>query len=351
MRNLRHTTILRLGVAAGLVVGVTVPALLAARSGGSPATPRSLVAATQSSGAPKVAARTKGGPAKRKPTSTTRSTAPAGRGPIHNGVKLPPSDEAPPCNCTGPTPGLDVLVNAIRVHTRSVTSIVLVPANLAVPNRTEISVLFNNSTRITQDYDRAQGNRIKFDYPVGDGKARPTRIDISLAEHAPDQVHTASYLPTVTILPLFNVDVSPLTFELANQCDGLTFGVFGGENDSEPRIVWNDDKGGQEAYYNNAQSFHPIVIQKFARSYANVSVDDDVRLSEMYFQEEDPPIPDSIPAGFSSRAYVPPGGPMLPGQSRKVAFSQHSSGQFPDEFCNANFSYTITINLLTFDQL
>lgn len=100
----------------------------------------------------------------------------------------------------------------------------------------------------------------------------------------------------VAILPLFSVGVSPMTFVLADQCDGLTFGVFGGENDSEPRIVWNDD-------------------------------------------------------GFAARPYISPAGPMLPGQSRTVAFSDHSSGEFPDDFCNANFSYTIAINLLTFNQL
>jgi hypothetical protein len=269
--------------------------------------------------------------------------------PVGGGYR-PSSVEAPPCNCTGPTPGLNTLVNAIRVHTRSVTSIVLVPAGLAVPNRTEISVLFNNTDRVTQDYDPVHGNQIRFDYPVGDGRARPSRIDISLAEHGPGPVRTAGYQPTVGVLPLFDVNVGPLTFELANQCDGLTFGLFGDENDSEPRIFWDDDRSFQDAYYNNAQSFHPIVVQQFARSYANVSVNDNVLVSGLGFQEEDPPIPTSIPGGFSLE-FVAPGAPMLPGQSRTVSFSDHSSGAYPDASCNANFSYTIAISPLTFTAL
>jgi hypothetical protein len=348
------TTVLGLCVAAGVALGVAIPVALTARSGGGApaASPDQLVAATHS-----APAQPPGNQNRRRATPTpTQSAGPSGRGRAHTNVKLPPSDEAAPCNCTASTPGLNTLVNAIRVHTRSVTSIVIAPPGLAVPNRTEISVLFDLNKRITEDYSPTNGNRIKFDYPIGDGKARQTRIDISLAEHGATAVSTAAYRPTVTILPLFNVDVSPLTFELANQCDGTTFGPFGGgENDSEPRIMWTDERGTQQAEFNNAQSFHPRIIQQFARDFANVSVNDNILNSSIVFEEIDPgPLPDGFPIppfGFHSSPSLLPGPPILPSTSRKVAFSDHSRGDFPDDFCNANFTYTITITLLTFNLL
>src|SRR5205823_2280663 len=155
------------------------------------------------------------------------------------------------------------LVNAIRVRTRSVSAVLHIPAGLTVPNKTEISSLFNLKDRITVTYDQTNGNVVTYNYPVGDGKPKQTRIDISLLEHGPAGPSTAAYLPTVTIYPLFNVSVSPLTFTLTNQCDGTTFGPFGGgENDSEPRIMWTDDRGSAQMDIDNAQSFHPITIQK-----------------------------------------------------------------------------------------
>src|SRR5690349_1053471 len=116
------------------------------------------------------------------------------------------------------TPGLTALFKGITVKARSVSAVVTAPPGLPVTNTTEISVLFGNR-RVSQNYDRANGTTIAFNYPVGDGKRHNEVITINLTEQAPGGAVPYHWNRLVVIEPQFEVTVSDLAFTLINDCD------------------------------------------------------------------------------------------------------------------------------------
>jgi len=243
------------------------------------------------------------------------------------------TEEAPPCNCAGPTPGLTILANAVRVRAASTSVVVFAPPHLQVTDPTQISVLFNNSKRFTVNYDPAKGNSINFDYPVGDGKPYRTRVDISFLDKANTQV-PAKYLPTVTIVPHFIVHMSPLKVTLAFDCDDLG-------TESEPVFMYNDDRGFVERKYDMFGG-DSRVINEFARDLTNITASGGYLLPDLFFTENDDPIGfrGTGPASSSDT-------PLVPGDTRDVNVSLFNGKQD----CRGDFHYSLIINAVTHNVL
>ncbi|MGE3288467.1 MAG: hypothetical protein AB7J32_20540 [Pseudonocardia sp.] len=236
--------------------------------------------------------------------------------------------EAPPCACTAPTPGLTAIANATRIRSQSVTTIVSVPAGLAVPDPTEISVAFGDR-RVTQTYDRGAGNRIRFDFPVGDGTARREMVAVSLLERGPGGARSFPYVRSVPVEALYDVRISALQFRLIHDCDAV--------GASEPEIYWSDERGPHRVRL-SLHGGQYATVDAFARTLTAVGVRDGLRAPAVGWDELDPP----VPATFHAR---PPRGigPLLPGTtSRSNEFVQFE----PDgDFCQGQFRYGTTVTL------
>ena len=265
------------------------------------------------------------------PTSGSRG---ASGGPSGGGA-TPPTGNAPLVVGTDPvppTPGLSTLYKAITVNSRSVSAVVRAPAGLPVTNVTEISVLFGDR-RISQDYDPAAGNIIAFDYPVGDGTRRSEMLTINLTEHAPGGAVPFHFYRVAAIEAQFEVVVSDLTFTLLNDCDLV--------GDSEPVVNIGDDRGSVDVELSMSAD-EVAHLHQMSRFVPVATVADGLVAPQVSFFEDDL-------GGFHSKSDPPTGPPLLPGASRTFHFDEEAGGH--DEFCNAQFDYTIGIDLLTFHSL
>lgn len=254
-------------------------------------------------------------------------TPPAGAAPANPATPV----EAPPCACTGPTPGLTTLANAVRIRSQSVTTVVNVPGGLAVPNPTEISVSFGiGGQRITQNYDRAAGNRIRFDFPAGDGTARQETVAVSLLERAPGGARSFPYVRPVPVEALYDVRISALQFRLIHDCDAV--------GNSEPEIFFSDERGPRRVRL-SLHGGEYATIDAFARSLTAVRVRDGLRAPAVGWDELDPPVPGTFHARPTHGI-----GPLLPAASRSNELTQFE----PDgDFCQGQFRYGTTVTLRT----
>jgi hypothetical protein len=229
------------------------------------------------------------------------------------------------------TPGLTSLFKAITVKARSVSAVVTAPPGLPVTNTTEISVLFGNR-RISQNYDRANGTTIAFNYPVGDGKRRNEVLTINLTEQAPGGAIPFHWNRLAVIEPQFETTVSDLTFTLLNDCDPV--------GDSEIVLNIADDRGSFDVEM-SMQADEVRHVHKLSRHFPAATVSDGLVAPQLSFFEDDL-------GGFHQTTAPPTTPALLPGATRHLHFDAADPS---DEFCNAHFDYIIAINLLTFTSL
>jgi hypothetical protein len=246
------------------------------------------------------------------------------------------SSQAPPCSCTAPTAGLTAIANALLVRTRSVTTTVIVPAGLPVPNRTEVSILYPaaGNPRRTQNYDPVNGNRLRFDFPVGDGNTASKNVSIDLTEFAPGGAVPFHFPRTVSITPKFNVTLGPLAFTLLTDCAPV--------GPSSVDLGWVDDRGAKFVEINFGISGGDTRrFPEFGRTLNDVGVANHLETPVInwdgFFL---------LPAGIG---LLPEHGspPLLPGSSRHVDFTKADV----DNDCTGRFQYDVTLTLLAYDLL
>jgi hypothetical protein len=201
-----------------------------------------------------------------------------------------------------------------------------------VTNTTEISVLFGNR-RVSQNYDRAAGTTIAFNYPVGDGKPRSEVLTINLTEQTPGGAVPYHYNRLAIIEALFEVTISDLTFTLLNDCDPI--------GDSEITVYIGDDRRGVDIDMDMSadQVRH---LHQLARHVPAAKVSDGLVTPHLGFREDD-----DI-GGFQGEPQRPNFPALLPGTSRHERYDMADQH---DEFCNARFDYVIGITVLTFTSL
>ena len=252
------------------------------------------------------------------PTSTPAApptSAPATPPPpaVHKGVIIA-TPTPHPATAAEATDLLTGLANTITVKSKSVTTIVWVPAGVFAAGGDEVSILFGLGPRQTQSYDPLRGNTFRFDFRVGDGSPRQENVAISLADFA-----AGGHYGFVRKVPVSSTN--------------------------EVKISWSDERGDarQELLMAAGQT---KTVDAFGHTVTDVTARDGLQLPFVGFEELDAELP-FPPYNFPDPVAAKPQPPLLP-DSRTVQFTSHSPG---DEFCNGNFIYATTVTLQTYDTL
>lgn len=341
------------GIAVTLAAGLAPSALAATNPGGTDSAAAGVVA-TSTAPIPTTApaAPAQGDPATppagadptdpTAPTPAAPTSAPAAPAPpvVHKGVIIA-TPTPHPATAEAATELLTGLAKSVTVKSKSVTTIVWVPAGVSAAAGDEVSILFGFGTRQTQSYDPLRGNTFRFDFPAGDGAPRQENIAISLADFAAGGHY--GFQTTVPIEARYTATVSPLRFTLVNDCDFNFANLFSSTN--EVKISWSDERGDarQEILMGAGQT---KTVEAFGHTVTDVTARDGLQLPYVGFEELDSDLP-LPPFNFPDPVAAKPQPPLLP-VSRTVQFSSHSPG---DEFCNGNFIYATTVNLQTYDTL
>jgi hypothetical protein len=246
-----------------------------------------------------------------------------------------------PATAAEATDLLAEMATTITVKSKSVTTIVWVPAGVFAAGGDEVSILFGLGPRQTQSYDPLRGNTFRFDFPVGDGSLRQENVAISLADFAAGGHY--GFVRQVPVEAHYNATISPLRFTLINDCDFNFANLFSSTN--EVKISWSDERGDarQEFLMGAGQT---KTVDAFAHTVTDVTARDGLQLPFVGFEELDADLP-LPPYHFPDPVAAKPQPPLLP-DSRTVQFTSHSPG---DEFCNGNFIYATTVTLMTYDTL
>lgn len=277
-----------------------------------------------------------GGPA--APTTSAPAAPPPPA--VHKGVII--ATPAPhPATAAEATDLLAEMATTITVKSKSVTTIVWVPAGVFAAGGDEVSILFGLGPRQTQSYDPLRGNTFRFDFPAGDGSLRQENVAISLADFGAGGHY--GFVRQVPVEAHYNATVSPLRFTLINDCDFNFANLFSSTN--EVKISWSDERGDarQEFLMGAGQT---KTVDAFAHTVTDVTAHDGLQLPYVGFEELDAELP-LPPYHFPDPVAAKPQPPLLP-DSRTVQFTSHSPG---DEFCNGNFIYATTVTLMTYDTL
>lgn len=161
---------------------------------------------------------------------------------------------------------------------------------------------------------------------------------MSLAEKLPGgDGYSALYAvrSTVDVQPLYNVDLSPLSLYLVNDCD-----EFG---DSEPDVYFRLPSGEKRDVELSMSGGDKATIGKFAQQYRAVGESAKLSTPVFRFIEEDTP-----DFGFYSRNIAEPSPALIPGVTKTVAFDMTAAN---DNFCAAKFQYEIRFILLKYPNL
>lgn len=141
---------------------------------------------------------------------------------------------APMPGDNAPTADLAKIANAVDVRVKSVTARVAIAGGLTLDHPVEVSISFSGQ-RVTQTYvSRSDGLRYLHNFGDNGGRGRTEFIDISLREEvSPGHWATFALSRNPAIVPLYNVTISPLDFQLIHGCAAF------GDNDIE--LSWRDD--------------------------------------------------------------------------------------------------------------
>jgi len=273
------------------------------------------------------------------PPKSTTPSSPAPR------VFTPPASELSPqgtLSINAGTPSLTAVANAIQLKHKSLTTLIVLPPNLPVTQPVEISIGYFSPAgsyapgfqRITQAYVRGTGNHFLNNDPAGDGKRRQMRVDITLRElQSGGQSFSVSW--PINLEPLYDLEMSPLTFNLLSRCD--TFGK------SDIVFEWNSPdkkKHSIPKFGLSGLGGSTKIITEFAWSASETSNLGFVEPT-MRFYDSDPGTDHFLPV---QRYVPPPPAPgtraLLPGSTQTLPFDfilRDDSGQS----CKARIKYTI----------
>jgi hypothetical protein len=276
-------------------------------------------------------------------SATPASAAPAPPAP-HKGVVLPPAAEAPKPATPGPDDALTRLAGATVIRSRSVSTVVTVPAGLPVANRTDISILFGTGQRQTQVYDAAAGNRFAYDFDPGDGTRRTEEVAVSYAEHTPTGVVPHALVTKVPVEAMYDASVGPAVFTLRSDCDFNLAGLV--PQDSEPKIHWSDERGEHTVEF-SMRAFQQRTIPGIERTYSGITAKDGKREPVVSYFDELDDLPD-VPSPFPVTGSDGNGAPLVPGSTHTVNMQVAA---VHDPSCIGSWKYTVTVHLQTYSLL
>jgi hypothetical protein len=242
-----------------------------------------------------------------------------------------PSTSAGPL-VDAPTENLRKVAAAVRFKYKSATGVLMVPPGLNLTGPVEISMLWDEGsprpTRATQNYNNATGNRAIFFFPVESGSLRRVANVLSLREPGVEGAATA-VRSNVTIEPLYDVHVSPLTFALEDDCD-----VVG---DSEMVIRWRYADGNLGSHKVSMSEGQVRTVADFERTYQEVGRSAGLQEPAVIYFEDD--------GALGGDFFGHPSGPRPPlvlGVDRAVDRFGYAVN---DVQCGARLKYSITYQL------
>lgn len=250
---------------------------------------------------------------------------------------------AQPPRYSAPTPSLTAVANGMALKLKSLNMLITVAPNLPIAQGVEISIasFFPNTapSRTTQSYVRSTGNRFLFVDSERDGKPRPVRFDISLAERGADgKLIPFGFTWQVTLDPLYDVDIGVLRFELIDNCD-----VGKGAGEIVLRTQKPDGVRLQLEYKMYPGEHRDL--KEFAWSGKEISASAKLQRPALEFWEDD---------GIGPPAtYIPPFGgiasgvPLVPGRTRAEREVQKAK----NAGCKGRFVYQINYNLRRYPYL
>jgi hypothetical protein len=213
--------------------------------------------------------------------------------------------------------------------------LVKLPAGLNLTVPVKVSILVDGVWTI-QDYVNATGNRWFYNLDDEDAQVRTESVTVALHEIAPGG-QSYSFTWPIRIEPLYDISISPLTFKLLSDGDGI--------GASDCRIVWQTPENRMERHEVGLHAGQSHTFASFAREYSEVGVADGLLMPEVAWMELDPSL------GYNP-IRIAVGGPILPGELgtnfiREVIPDQGEGIRVgPD--ASGRFSFTVRITLRTY---
>jgi hypothetical protein len=239
---------------------------------------------------------------------------------------------------TAPTADIGAVASAITYQAKSVTTVVKVPAGIAISRNVNISVGYSSGTRITQDYVPSTGNRFLYNFPAYDGQPRPSYVSITLSQTDPQggTPYTLSLNWNLTITPLYDVQFGALKFKL------LTDGDWVGK--SEILLDWIDPaKTWHQASF-SLRAGESYTVGAFASTWSEVAATSPLVMPKIFFSEDDP----GDPYGFEFLpGQLPSGTSLVPGTTKVVDAIADSL----DQECIGEVTYSQTYTLRWYPYL
>jgi len=246
-----------------------------------------------------------------------------------------------------PTANLALIAYALSFRSKSLTTLITLPAGLPVDQPVEMSIGYFSSgggpdpsvgNRLTQSYVRSTGNRFQYLEPERDGKPRHMRIDVSLREAKPNGESVLfSFRIETDLDPLYDVQISPLSFTLLNDC--ATFG------DSDMTVMWKrpDQRSNNSWNYRNftTSAGKQVRINEFTWLGREVSASMHYLLPFPGFYHRGPLPTPSVPERSEN---------LVPGRNRRIKYVVSESGSILPG-CSADLEYTITYTLRWYSEL
>jgi hypothetical protein len=181
-----------------------------------------------------------------------------------------------------PTVGLTSIANAMVLRTKSVTGVLTIPAGLPISNPVYIDVAPDGSSETAQYYYPGSGNKFVMQFLPGGGAEHQQRLDVHLTEFAPDGTTTTYDLVwAVTVKPLYEVSISPLTFYQETDCDPWPY------TDAENNLEFFGVDGKRHHAGFDTQAGSTTIRTEVAGNWHDVALDGSFLVPTVYWWEND----------------------------------------------------------------
>lgn len=263
-------------------------------------------------------------------------------------VALPgsrPSTIMPADRYAGPTADLTAVANALRLNSKSLTTLITVQPNVPVTKPVDMTIVYISPAsaqphRVTQSYVRSTGNRFLYNDPQGDGTLRRLTMDITLTEPKPGGgVIPFQFYWHANLDPLYDVSTTALNFTMLSDCDSWITG-----DQSEIRLVMIMPDGSGRRKHFNGWKGTTKTVQEFAWARQETSASANLKQPYAMFGEHDPSINPAGSPTFLKRDMPP----LIPGKTQIVRVTEHA--KFGGS-CRASIVYTLRHSLRFYPYL
>jgi len=252
-----------------------------------------------------------------------------------------------------PTDDLSAVANSLTFTSKSTTTDVRAAAGLNLAHPVSISATyrtFNSPSLlhgIGHSYDAANGTNLVWSYPAANANQFRVRVHLTLTEVvSPTDTETFAIDWNPILLPLYDVNISPLTFTLTSY-RGIT-------SDSNVFIWWQGIDGQLQNRSVDVFVGKPKPILEFAQSLSQVSALTSIPSRYAGGPVYTNPVPNYYPSLFAAYAdpetHVP-ATPLVTGQGYRYDRTIHLSALGGALDWKGRLQFTVTQQLHTYGTL